>query len=107
MRQGNIMVTFEIPCAYDKPDLNGTIYTKDALEKAYKDVKNVPIGIYDDAENFVPIGVAQDVELVEDNGLLRIKGVGIIFHGGTNESVEMTSGIVTGLNISAIGFTTE
>lgn len=49
MRQGNIMVTFEIPCAYDKPDLNG----------------------------------------------------------GTNESVEMTSGIVTGLNISAIGFTTE
>lgn len=28
MRQGNIMVTFEIPCAYDKPDLNGTIYTK-------------------------------------------------------------------------------
>ena len=43
----------------------------------------------------------------EDNGSLRIKGVGIIFHGGTNESVEMTSGVVTGLNISAIGFTTE
>ena len=51
--------------------------------------------------------MAQDVELVEDNGSPRIKFVDIIFHGGTNESVEMTFGIVTGLNISSIGFTTE
>ena len=45
MRSENIEVTFKIPIPVDKPDLNGVIYSKDAIKNAYKNVKNVPIEI--------------------------------------------------------------
>ena len=43
MRTENIKVTFKIPIPVDKPDLNGVIYSKEAIRNAYKNVKNVPI----------------------------------------------------------------
>ena len=49
MRAENIEVTFKIPIPVDKPDLNGVIYSKDAIKNAYKNVKNVPIEIPNDA----------------------------------------------------------
>jgi hypothetical protein len=38
MRSENIEVTFKIPIPVDKPDLNGVIYSKDAIKNAYKNV---------------------------------------------------------------------
>lgn len=71
----NIEVTFKIPIPVDKLDLNSVIYSKDAIKNAYKNVKNVPID------------VCQEAELIEDENGMHIKGIGIIWHGGTEETV--------------------
>ena len=107
MRVGNIRVKFEIPFNLNEPDLNGTIYTKEAVENAYKDVKNIPIGIHDEDGRFIPLGVSQEVELIESEDGILIKGVGLIFHGGTNESVEITNGKVTKMDATAVGIAKE
>lgn len=39
MRTENIEVTFKIPIPVDKPDLNGVIYSKQAIRNAYKNVR--------------------------------------------------------------------
>ena len=107
MRTGNIRIRFEIPCHCDEPDLNGNIYTRDAIEKAYKGVKDIPIGIHNDNGDFIPIGIAQEIEIIENHNDIFIKGIGLIFHGGTNESVEITDGRVTKMDITAVGIAKE
>ncbi len=39
MRLENIEVTFRIPMPVDKPDLNGVIYSKDAIKKCLQKCK--------------------------------------------------------------------
>lgn len=107
MRTENIEVTFKIPIPVDKPDLNGVIYSKEAIRNAYKNVNNIPIEIpNNDGERF-PIGVAQEVELIENENGMYIKGVGIIWHGGTDESVEIKDGKVTSFKVNGIGIAKE
>lgn len=103
MRVGNIMVKFEIPFNFNEPDLNGNIYTKEAVENAYKDVKNIPIGIHNEDGRFIPLGVSQEVELIGSEDGILIRGVGLIFHGGTNELVEITNGKITKMDVTAFG----
>lgn len=78
MRTENIKVTFTIPIPIDKPDLNGVIYSKAAIRNAYKNAKDVPIEILCSDGQFLPIGVAQEVELVEDE-MVCISQVLILF----------------------------
>ena len=63
MRTENIKVTFKIPIPVDKPDLNGVIYSKEAIRNAYKNVKDIPIEIPNNDSEFFPIGVAQEIEI--------------------------------------------
>ena len=107
MRTENIEVTFKIPIPVDKPDLNGNIYTEDAIKNAYKNVKNIPIEIPNDKGQFLPIGVCQEAELIEDENGIYIKGVGIIWHGGTEEKVGIENNKVTGFSVTGIGFAKE
>lgn len=107
MRSENIEVTFKIPIPVDKPDLNGAIYSKDAIKNAYKNVKNVPIEIPNDKGKFLPIGVCQEAELIEDENGMYIKGVGIIWHGGTEETVSFKNNKVTSFSVTGIGFAKE
>lgn len=107
MRSENIEVTFKIPIPVDKPDLNGVIYSKDAIKNAYKNVKNVPIEISNDKGKFLPIGVCQEAELIEDENGMHIKGVGVIWHGGTEENVGIENNKVTSFNVTGIGFAKE
>lgn len=107
MRTENIEVTFKIPIPDDKPDLNGVIYSKEAIRNACKNVKDIPIEIPNDNDQFLPIGVAQEVELVEDENGMHIKGIGLIFHGGTAESVEINDCKVTSFNITGIGISKD
>lgn len=93
MRSENIEVTFKIPIPVDKPDLNGVIYSKDAIKNAYKKCK--------------PIGVCQEAELIEDENGMHIKGVGVIWHGGTEENVGIEDNKVESLNVTGIGFAKE
>lgn len=57
MRIENIEVTFKIPIPVGKPDLNGVIYSKEAIRNAYKNVKNIPIEMPNNDGQFLPIGV--------------------------------------------------
>ena len=107
MRTENIEVTFKIPIPVDKPDLNGVIYSKEAIRNAYKNVKDVPIEMQNNDGEFFPIGVAQEVELIEDENGMYITGVGLVWHGGTNESVEIKDGKVTSFKLNGIGIAKE
>lgn len=107
MRTENIEVTFKIPIPVDKPDLNGVIYSKEAIRNAYKNVKDVPIEMQNNDGEFFPIGVAQEVELIEDENGMYITGVGLVWHGGTDESVEIKDGKVTSFKVNDIGIAKE
>lgn len=107
MRTENIEVTFKIPIPVDKPDLNGVIYSKEAIRNAYKNVKDIPIEIPCNDGQFLPIGVAQEVELIEDENCMYITGVGFVWHGGTKESVEIEDGKVTSFKVNGIGIAKE
>lgn len=107
MRSENIEVTFKIPILVDKLDLNGVIYSEEAIRNAYKNVKDIPIEIPCNDGRFLPIGVAQEVELIEDENGMYITGVGLVWHGGTEEGVEMVDGKVTSFHVSGIGFSKD
>ena len=107
MSADNIEVTFRMPISVDKPDLNGFIYSKDAIKNAYKNVKNVPIEIPNDKGKFLPIGVCREAELIEDENGMHIKGVGIIWHGDTEETIGIEDNKVTSFNVTGIGFAKE
>ena len=102
MRTENIKVTFKIPIPIDKPDLNGVIYSREAIRSAYKNVKDIPIEIPNSNGQFFPIGVAQEVELIEDKNGMHIIGIGLVWHGGTEESVEIVDGKVTSFKVNGI-----
>lgn len=107
MRSENIEVTFKIPILVDKPDLNGVIYSEEAIRNAYKNVKDIPIEIPCNDGWVLPIGVAQEVELIEDENGMYITGVGLVWHGGTEESVEIEDGKVTSFKVNGIGIAKE
>lgn len=107
MRTENIKVTFTIPIPVDKPDLNGVIYSKEAIRNAYKNVKDIPIEIPCSDGQFLPVGVAQEVELIEDENGIHITGVGLVWHGGTEESVEIVDDKVTSFHVSGIGISKD
>lgn len=108
MRTENIKVTFKIPIPVDKPDLNGVIYSKEAIRNAYKkNVKDISIEIPNNDGEFFPIGVAQEVELIEDENGMYVTGVGLVWHGGTEESVEIKDGKVTSFKVNGIGIAKE
>ena len=107
MRTENIKVTFQIPIPIYKPDLDGVVYSKKAIRNAYKNVKNIPIEIPNNDGEFFPIGVAQEVELIEDDNGMYITGVGLIWRGGTEESVELVNGKVTSFHVRGIGISKD
>lgn len=107
MRTENIKVTFEIPIPVDKPDLNGFIYSEEAIRNAYKNVKNIQIEIPCSDGQFLPSGVAQEVELIEDENGMYITGVGLVWHGGTDESVEMVNDKVKSFHVRGVGIAKE
>ena len=107
MRTENIKVTFKNPIPVDKPDLNGVIYSKEAIRNAYKNINDIPIEMPNNDGEFFPIGVAQEVELIEDKNGMFITGVGLVWHGGTEESVEMVNDKVTSFHARGIGIAKE
>lgn len=80
---------------------------KKQLEMLIKNVKDIPIEIPCNDGWFLPIGVAQEVELIEDENGMYITGVGLVWHGGTEESVEIEDGKVTSFKVNGIGIAKE
>ena len=111
MRTENIKVKITIPIPFDKPDKNGVIYTKEAVEKVVNNLyKNLPI-IYRDndyrAEGVVIGTVTDDSHIATwdfENHICKMTVNGEIFFGGTECIVnEMKDGKVTDFSIVGLG----
>ena len=106
MRLDNIKVTFKSKLPINKPDGNGVMYTREAIIKAYEEVRNrgsLPIEFPNDEGEFVPIGIAQELKLIEEDGSMYVTGCGLIYHGGTEENVKMENNTVGMFSITGIG----
>lgn len=104
MRLDNIKVTFKSKLPINEPDGNGVMYTREAIIKAYEEAKNRVMIEFSNVEGeFVPIGIAQELELIEEDGNMYVTGCGLIYHGGTEENVEMENNTVNNFTITGIG----
>ena len=83
MRTKFIRISLEIPVPIDRPDLNGVIYTEDAIRKACQEAEGLPIVMYTSGNKTKVVGVANNVRYESGNILVD----GNIFYGGTEESV--------------------
>ena len=94
---------------YTKPDENGVLYSKEAIEKAFdKGVSNLPIIYLDNDGNESVIGYTKDEnvvsELDDSNGVCRIKVNGVVFFAGTSCIVnEIENGVVKDFEITSVG----
>ena len=107
MRCSNIQVSFKIPVPINKPDGNGAVYTKEAVENSVNNLKCViPIVIRKGIDETV-IGFANKLEFIEENEEYYIQGVGHIRHGGTEEKVNIQNNTVTSMEIVSVGIADE
>ena len=107
MRTENIKVKITIPIPYDKPDKNGNIYTKEAVEKATNNLrKNLPIIFRDKSEEKVIGTTTGDSHIATwdfENQVCKLTVDGEVFFGGTECLYEVEDGKVTDFQIIGIG----
>ena len=110
MRQENIEITIKIPIDFGKPDKNGVIYTRKAVEIALDSYSSCPIVFLDNEGNEKVIGVTDEhrAELIKENGKYKIVKSGIIYYGGTCENIifdfSKKDGTVKYYGVGNIGF---
>lgn len=110
MRTENIEVKLTIPIPYDKPELNGTVYTREAIEAAINSLySNLPI-LFQANENDVlhTIGdtdtATHSVEWDEENQVCRFTISGNINYGGISGFVhDIKNRKVTSFEFLCIG----
>ena len=110
MRQENIEITIKIPIDFGKPEKNGVIYTRKAVEIALDSYSSCPIVFLDNEGNEKVIGATDEhrAELIEENGKYKIVKNGIIYYGGTCENIifdfSKKDGTVKYYGVGNIGF---
>lgn len=109
MRVENIKVKLTIPIPIDKPDKNGVVYTKEAVENAVNNLHTkLPI-VYGDREIYqgaigVTTGNSHIVTWDSDNQVCNTTVDGVIFYGGAEIIVnEIKDNKVTDFEIVSIG----
>lgn len=111
MRQENIKVKITIPIPFDKPDKNGTLYTKEAVSNAVNNLhKSLPI-IYRNNDSDIDgtkIGTTTGLSHIAtwdfENQVCNVTVDGIVFSGGTECIVnEIKDGKVTDFEIVGFG----
>ena len=81
-------------------DRNGVMYSKSAITNACKSAECIPIIKHDDDGLEVVIGVANKISYKDG----YIEANGIVFGGGTCESVDISAdNTVVGMKITSIG----
>lgn len=109
MRSHMEEICIELKFPYTKPDANGVLYSKKAIEKAFdKGVSNLPIVYLDNYGNESVIGCIKDEQVVpewdDSNGVCRVKVNGTVFYAGTSCVVnEMDNGVVKDFEITSVG----
>ena len=107
MRTDNIKVTITILIPYNKPDKNGNIYTKEAVEKAVNNLhKNLPIIFRDESEEKVIGTTTGDSHIATwdfENQVCKVTVDGEVFFGGTECTVDINDGKIVDFEITRIG----
>ena len=105
MRQEGIEVTFKIPVEFEKPDNNGAIYTREAVEKALCTYASRPILVIDNSGNKSVIGVTsnKNAKLFLEDSKYKIVVDGIINYGGSSENCEVENKIIKDFTITSVG----
>ena len=113
MRVENTKVTLTIPIPMNKPDLNGVVYTEEAVENAVNNLKkHIPI-VYKKSNDDQPVVIGYttgDCHIVTydfENQVCNLTVDGIVFHSGTGIFInEIEDGKVTDFRIASIGLIT-
>lgn len=111
MRTENIKVKLTIPIPFNKPDLNGVVYSEQAVEKAVNNLpKNIPIIYRDNDGNGeekvigTTTGNSHIVTYDIENRVCKVSIDGEILFGGTECIVNsMEDNVVTDFRITGIG----
>lgn len=109
MRVENTKVKLTISISFDKPDKNGVVYTKEAVENAVNNLhKNIPI-IYGDVKtnkNIIGATTGDSHIVIWDfeNQICKMVVDGVIFYSGAEIIVnEMNNNKITDFEIVSIG----
>ena len=114
MREHMLPIKITIPFPYDKPDKNGHIYSKDAVERAVNTLhKNIPIIYRDNSEGELKDGLqivghtTGDCHTViwdSDNQVCKMIIDGEVYAGGTSCLVhDMKDGVIHSFEITGLG----
>lgn len=109
MRVENSKVTITIPIPVDKPDMNGRVFTKEAVSNAVCNLcTNIPI-IYRDDRNFEEVigtttGTSHIVTWDSENQVCKMTVDGVVFHSGAVINVkEIKDGKISSFEIVGVG----
>lgn len=111
MRVENTKVKFTIPIPVDKPDGNGVVYTKEAVENAVNNLQtNLPIVYKDnDCDEKVIGSTTGNSHIViwdNENQVCKMIVDGVIFYSGAEIFVnEIEDGKISDFRIASIGLT--
>lgn len=109
MRVENTKVKLTIPIPIDKPDKNGVVYTKEAVENAVNNLRTkLPI-VYGDGEIYqgaigVTTGNSHIATWDSENQVCNMTVDGVVFYGGAEIIVnEIKDNKITDFEIVSIG----
>lgn len=111
MRLGNLKVQLALTIPFGRPDKNGVIYSKEAIEKAVDDFNGkLPILYQDDGscKKGVIIGntIGETCSVLWDNEqqVCEVVVNGNLYYGGTKCILnEIKDGVVTDFRITSVG----
>lgn len=111
MRTSPIEIRLTIPFPIDKPDLNGTIYSREAVEKSLTSIKSgLPIIFRDNDKcpDGAVIGMTSektyDITFDNSSQTLKVTIAGVVWYGGMDISVdEINERTVSSFEINSIG----
>lgn len=113
MRVENTKITMTIPIPIDKPDGNGVVYTREAVEQAVNHLRtNLPILYKESAETDAKVvgmttGNSHVVIWDSENQVCKVSVDGVVFYGGADIIVnEIEEGKVSSFEITSLGLTT-
>ena len=113
MRTEHGIISYTMNFPVDRPDANGTVYTKEAVLNALKRTpEGIPIMDYSDRDGAgriigVTTSIPHDIVFDEDSYGFRFTIDGMLFHAGTCENINSRTadGEIAGLTITSIGIT--
>ena len=112
MRVENTKIKLTIPIPINRPDCNGVIYTKEAVEDAFNNLQtNLPVLYKESADADEKVigattGTSHIVTWDYENHICKLTIDGVIFHSGADIIVnEIKDSRISDFRITGIGLT--